>query len=197
MNPDEPLRSVEGSTFYSRDPELTVQIVAPLDFVGRLKFDIAGLADVDTFLFADVSSGIYTCRLAIHFESQRPDRDFTYNFPEEPTVALGDHEYYYDAFFGPQAKMVEENPNADFSKVELFLRSKGLTGWKEAMWHRFMRTLDSSRRSELLILYHEDLGAAGVTVADLGADGPKAHLWPELSAALKERALGSFQIVSG
>lgn len=56
MNPDEPVRWVEGTTLYSRGPELAVQIRGPLDFIGRLEFDIAGLADVDTFLFGDTAS---------------------------------------------------------------------------------------------------------------------------------------------
>ena len=80
--------------------------------------------------------------------------------------------------------------------MQRFLQSTGRATWEEAMWHRFMRTLDETNRSELLLLYHETLRNSGVTVAQIADGGEKAHLWPEMQASLKERALKAFSITS-
>ncbi|MBT4096008.1 MAG: hypothetical protein HOM68_14610 [Gemmatimonadetes bacterium] len=192
-----PTRWVEGMTFHSSDPQVRIEVADSLHFIGRFQFDISNLADVDSFYFADATAGPYTRRLAFHFETQRPGRDFTYRFPAEPLVRLGEFDYYHDAFFGPQARLVAENPKADFSKVENFLQSQTLELWEDAMWHRFMRTLDESRRSELLILYHEDLRNVETPSADLSAEGAKADQWPKIAKELRLRALSSFRVTEG
>ena len=156
-------------------------------------FDLDGISDVDTFLFADAKSGMYRRRFAIHFEQKKSASDSTYNFSGREEMVLGANTYYYDALFGFQAKRVEENPEADYAKVEMYMRQHGFNAWQETMYQRFMRTVDNDRRSELLFLYHEDLSISGFTVLQL--EGPDEARWPSLSAELRQRALSTFEVI--
>jgi hypothetical protein len=59
---------------------------------------------------------------------------------------------------------------------------------------RLVHFVDESKRSELMIVYIEELSSPGLTAADLAPKGKAYSQWPEISNGILRRALNGIKL---
>ncbi|MGH9874000.1 MAG: hypothetical protein ACRD9S_16235 [Pyrinomonadaceae bacterium] len=86
-------------------------------------------------------------------------------------------------------------PESDGSRARAFLASKSYTlGSDEVMSQRLVHLIDDAKRTELMIIYLEDLSPMKLTAAVLAPGGRAAGQWEKISAGLLERATRNLKI---
>lgn len=130
----------------------------------------------------------------IQFEGYLPSNTHTYDYKSPKTVKIGGLDFFADAY----ARNIKANPgrpDSDGSRARAFLAGKGyILGSDEVLSQRLVHLVDQSKRSELMIIYLEDLGPMKLTAADLAKGGKAAGEWEATSAKLLERALKDMKI---
>src|SRR4030095_1241095 len=86
-------------------------------------------------------------------------------------------------------------PDSDGSRARAFLQSKGYRiASDEVISQRLVHLAAGRQRSELMIIYLEDLSPRGLTAADLAKDAKAAARWDQISKELLERALKNMEM---
>jgi hypothetical protein len=78
--------------------------------------------------------------------------------------------------------------------VRTLLEKAGYQWPQEMMNVRFVHGPDEKKRTELMIIYAEDLHPTGVKAAELEAGGKASAQWPTLEQDLTERASQKLQL---
>jgi hypothetical protein len=193
-----PTRGVENNLLVSDDlPAIKLKVDDSLRYVGRLQFELYGLADADIFVFAEADEDRTLKRwLVVQFEGFLDSNSHTYNYAMIDRVTLGSHEYMTDAFTANMRQLREEMPaDSDGARVVWLLEEHGYVRPQEAIWVRLVRTLGDDRRKELLFIYTEDLARLGLTAEQVSPDGlvPLAHT--ALLQGVRDRARNAFTII--
>ncbi len=187
-------REVFGNTVVSSgEPEVTIEVDGSLRYVGRDRFILFGVAQAELFIFAEERDGVVERMLWIQFEGYMDNNGYHYTYPPEPKERLGAHDYVYSTNLR-RVESWEEIPDTDASHVVSLLSGEGLKLEKEFIFHRFVRTLDDSRRKELMIIYLEGLSVASYSPENFHWDRSTPL---ELTKEMHRRALESFTILEG
>ena len=117
-----------------------------------------------------------------------------YKYPATRLVTLAGLDFIADAY----ARNVKANPgrpDSDGSRARAFLESKGYRmASDEVISQRLVHLVDESKRSEIMIIYLDDLSALGLVAADVAEGGKAFTGWNEMSKELLERALKNMQL---
>lgn len=177
-------------------PAIKLRVDPALEYVGRLNFTIYDVADAEVFLFAEAEEPRRLKRwLIVQFESYLPDNSHTYDYPEEGLTQLGSHDYITDYYaFAPGQLFANSAPDSDVAHTYGLLHEKGYVLPSEAVRVRFVRLLDEARRSEVLLIYTEDLALQGPEAGGAGLSGPLGAEYSYLTGGLLRRALAAFSI---
>ena len=189
-NPQPPERVVKGNTLTSaRDPQITLEIKPPVEYVGADRWVLYGVADCEVHVFVEADKDKKVSRLYwIQFEGYLPEiATAAYNYDSPTRANIGGREFIVDGFFYP-TNAPYRRPDSDREHVMNLLKAKGYTLPAEMMTRRMVHLPTPDKRKELMIIYAEDLAPTGYTVADLGKGGKAEKEWPRLEKEMLQRA---------
>ena len=212
-------RYATGNAVYSSaDPHVRVAVPNTARYVGTDSWILYGIAHCEQFVYAHAAADGIAKRLYwIQFESyvaSMPKLHHLYTSARH--ASIGGLDFYVDAWTESNGK-----PNAhaaDTASLETYLRSKGYavpaairSGSDEqhvdallasgglrlpatTMSVRLVHLADAAKRKELMIIYSEDAGAAGIVPADTHPGARGYARWKRVEAALIRRAEASVAI---
>lgn len=195
-----PKRVVSGQTLKSNNlPEITIEVSDTLHYVGEMRFTLIDVSRVELFLFAESVEQVVQRLFVVQFESYLPDNNFTYQYGPMEKVRLGQHDYMTDSSALKFDRVLRRRPEGDIAHWLHWLKRQGYdyTRFNDMIYQRFVRILDKFARSEMLMLYFENLNLYNLTADDLLKDGTGAHRLPELRAALYEHFRQSVKVTQG
>jgi hypothetical protein len=176
-------------------PMVRMRFSKAFKYVGSQKFVLYDVANAEQFFFVDADrSGHIRGLFWIQFEGYLPNNKYAYDYPVNKTVRLGGLDFIADAF-PVNTRSDPGRSGSDGILARAFLESKGYrTVSDELILQRLVFLTDQSKRSEIMIIYLEDLSAKGLTAADLRERGKEAAQWNKLSQELLDRALKNIKI---
>jgi hypothetical protein len=109
-------------------------------------------------------------------------------------VNIGGFDFIADAY-ARSLKGDLGRPDSDGNRARAFLAGKGYRmAGTEIISQRLVHIVDAARRNELMIIYTEDLGDAGLTAADLSEGGSAHDRWNEIAQGLLDRAQKNIRV---
>jgi hypothetical protein len=119
-----------------------------------------------------------------------------YRFTLE-SVRLGDHDYIHNTWFFDAAAPVQDEPEKEWAHTVRLLNRHGYTVPEAMCMSRYVRILDATRKSELILFYMEPLAPTGFTLADFVEGGAGAKVFDRLSAEITARSENVFMVEHG
>jgi len=190
-------RKVKGLTLTSdATPRVRITFGRGFKYAGGHSFVLYDVANAEQHFFVDADAEGRVRRLYwVQFEGYLPSNAHKYNYKSPRTVQIGGLDFFADSQArqipapDPSAAQKPANKISDGDYARSFLASKGLRlASNEALWQRLVHMTDASNRSELMVIYLEDLSGMGLTAADLNEGGKAAARWEAVSKELLERA---------
>lgn len=188
-------RSVQENVVYSSEmPRIWIRVSPDFRCVGSLKFILKNAAWVEIYYFAEAEGAHLKRTFHVQFEGYLPDNTYTYHYPSAERIRLGDNDYIFDAVFWNPTEYVKEHPDTDVAQGNQLLEDSGynVESMKDVMRERYVRLLDDAKRTEILLIYAENLALYGLTADAL--EGDRAGEWARLRAEMHERSRGVFQV---
>jgi hypothetical protein len=189
-------RTVKGQVLTSRNtPAVTLKFDKSFKYAGSQTFVLYDVANAEQHFFLDLDSAGRIKRFYwVQFEGYLPSNTHTYKYQVTKSVNIGGLEFIADAY----PRNIKANPGraeSDGSRARAFLTSKGYRmASDDLLSQRLVHMVDSSNRSELMIIYIEDLSGMGLTAADLSPGGKDAARWDEVAKGLLERAMKNMKV---
>ena len=190
-------RTVKGRVLTSTEtPAVRLEFDKAFKYAGGHDFILYNVARAEQHFFVDADKQGRIKRLYwVQFEGYLPDNTHKYNYKVNKSVNIGGFDFIADAY----ARNIKANPgraDSDGSRARAFLESKGFR-WPsdEILSQRLVHLVDESKRSELMIIYAEDLTALRLTSADLATGGSAAARWDEVSKGLLDRAMKGMKVL--
>jgi len=182
-----PERKVEGNVIISeREPAVRIELPKAAQYVGADRWVLLGIADCELHVFAEPDAQSNVQRLYwVQFEQylpSRPDLHHTYASPKHATI--GGMDFYVDTWVRPRDANTQSG--SDSEHIEAMLRAQGYRMPEAMMYVRLVHLLDEAKRKELMIIYGEDLRAAGFTAVELSDLGKAHDRWPAIAGSLLE-----------
>ena len=184
-------RSVKGQVLTSADnPAVRLEFDKKFKYVGSQSFILYDVATAEQHFFVDADDQGRVKRFYwVQFEGYLPNNAHTYDYKSTKVVSLAGLDFVADAF----PRNVKANPgrsDSDGSRARAFLQGKGYRlASDDILLQRLVHLVDKAKRSELMIIYIEDLGGTGLTAADLSPGGSAAGRWDEIAKGLLAHAL--------
>ena len=176
-------------------PSVRMKFDKAFKYAGNQSFVLYDVANAEQHFFVDADkSGRIKRMYWIQFEGYLASNNHTYKYPVTRNVNIAGLDFIADAY----ARNIKANPgrpDSDGSRARAFLESKGYRmASDEVISQRLVHLVDERKRSELMIIYLEDLNAMGLTAADLAKDGKAAARWDQISNELLGRALKNMEM---
>jgi hypothetical protein len=190
-------RKVSGLTLTSNEtPRVRIKFGKGFKYAGGQSFVLYDVANAEQHFFVDADARGRVRRLYwVQFEGYLPSNAHTYKYKSTNVVRIGGLDFFADAqarqIPAPDPALADRPANkiSDGDRARSFLASKGFAlATNEALWQRLVHMTDASNRSELMVIYLEDLSGTGLTAADLNEGGKAAGRWESMSKELLERA---------
>lgn len=173
-------------------PALTVNVSPDFRFVDSQRFVLFENSNAEQHVFVDQAKDGSVRRLIwIQFESYLPAVSETYDYSSsQRQIAIGGV-----SFFADSAPRVEagNRPGSDAAHLAALLGRHGLRLPQERLWQRLVH-VSGDARSEVMVIYLEDLAPLGAAATDLSDGGSHASRWPAMADALLERARSAVSV---
>lgn len=183
-----PERKIEGTSVISREPSLRVAVPTHARYVGADRWVLSGVADCEVHVFVEADASRQVQRLYwIQFEAYLPSKpELRYNYDRDPEVTMNGLAVRHRERFGP----TDEKPRAgsDLEHVQQLIAAANYTLPREIINARLVHLPDDTRRSEVMVIYIEDMAITGRTSSDFLADGKVSAAWAPVAGELLERA---------
>jgi hypothetical protein len=184
-------RRIKGQELISTSlPKIKIKFDKTFKYAGQQSFVLYDVANAEQHFFVDADKEGRIKRLYwIQFERYLANNSHTYRYKANKTVDIAGLTFIADAN-ALNIQATTSRPDSDGSRAQAFLQSKGYRmANDEILMQRLVHLTDDTRRSELMIIYMEELSGLGVTAAELGKGGTAADRWPQISIELLDRAL--------
>lgn len=188
QNRNAPERAVRQNVITStRKPIVRIELPAEARYLGADRWNLYGVADCELHVWVEPGEDRVVNRLYwVQFEAFLPGKpEARYNYPFTRTQNIGGLEFDVRARFGPDTP---PRPDSDADHVRKIIEGAGYKMPQDMMNVRFVHLPDEQKRSELMIIYAEDLKPAGLRSADLEPGGKASDRWAALQQALIQRA---------
>jgi hypothetical protein len=163
------------------DPPVTIRVDRALLPLGRLRFTLSGVAEVELFAFLQGRAQQADRLLVIQFERLRDDNNYNYAYPQARPIEIGGLPFVTDAM---QMSLVSPVPDSDIGQLLGLVQARGYHMPSYAIVQRFIHLADDTHRKELLLLYAEAVPP--------GACSPSHDA--ATHQAFQDRALASFKL---
>ncbi|MDX2149101.1 MAG: hypothetical protein SFV54_00070 [Bryobacteraceae bacterium] len=181
-------RVVKGTVLTSDDnPKVRIELPRGAKYLGGERWDLYSIADCELHVWVEADEGKTVTRLYwVQFEGYLPSQpERRYNYPFSKTMKIADLDF--DVRTRASAGTAQQRPDSDGAHVSARVQSAGYRLPRDLMSVRLVHLPDEQKRKELMIIYMEDLGPAGVTASDLQPGGKASDRWAELERGLLER----------
>ena len=199
--PDRPERVVKDNVLSSeRDPQITIEIARPVEYVGADRWVLYGVADCEIHVFVEADAAKRIQRFYwVQFESYLPSRpDARYDYGEsDRRMNLWGAATWARPFLADTTRT--PRPGSDSERVRAILANAGYVAPPHLLAVRLVRLLDDPQgtgygRRELMMIYAEDLAPSGVAADQLTTDGRPNERFTALEGPMIERATTAFAI---
>jgi hypothetical protein len=183
-------RTIKGQVLASAEtPKVRLKFDKAFKYVGSQDFILYDVAHAEQHFYVDADNQGRISRMYwVQFEGYLPTNTHSYRYKADKTITLGGFEFIADAY-ARNVKTSPGRPDSDGSRARAFLESKGYRmASDEVLSQRLVHLVDEAKRSELMIIYIEDLSGTGLTANDLASGGRAADKWDSISKGLLERA---------
>lgn len=190
-------RQVVGQALISKsDPPLTLRFDSRYRYLGGQKFVLYGVADTEQHFFVELDDqGALLSVFWVQYEAYLPEVDYSYNYDDSPLrLSLGGLEFFTDtaAFeFDPDKPRAR---GTDGARVREFLALHGLSYPRQVTYARAVHLPDETRRSELMIIFMDDLARYGLSAAAVNEGGAEHARWAEIEAAHLQRLQSGIRV---
>ena len=169
-------------------PPLRIRVPASAVYAGAHRWVLYDVADCEVHVFIEADANRQVQRLYwVQFEAYLASKpELRYNYERDEATTVNGYAVRHRERFGPS----DEPPRAG-SDLEQVLRLVAAAGYRlprETVNARLVFLPDASRRSEVMVIYIEDMASTGRTSADFLADGAITAAWPPVAATVLERA---------
>jgi hypothetical protein len=176
-------------------PSVRMKFDKAFKYVGTQSFILYDVAHAEQHFFVDAdTTGRIKRMYWVQFEGYLEGNNHTYTYPVIKAVNIAGLDFIADAM----ARNIKANPgrpDSDGSRARTFLESKGYRmASDEIISQRLVHLVDERKRSEVMIIYLEDLSALGLTAADVTEGGKVFAKWNQISSQLLERALKNIEM---
>jgi hypothetical protein len=197
-DPPEPLRAVKGQVLTSPAmPAAGIEFDKEFKYVGGHSFILYDVANAEQHFFVDADGQGRVRRFYwVQFEGYLPTNAHSYDYKQKvpKSVNIGGLDFVADAY-PRNIKANPGRPDSDGARARAFLEAKGYRmAGDDLIMQRLVHLTDASKRSELMVIYIEDLGPMGFAAADFAEGGRAAARWEEVSKGLLERAVKGMKI---
>jgi hypothetical protein len=175
-------------------PAVDIQIDPAFKYVGTTSFILHDIAHVEQhhFIVADGERRIERL-LWFQFEGYLDNNQRKYRYPDMESMTLNHLTFLHDGDVLNIDEDYVERPTSDSAHVVDYLKEKGYVLTGDMMFKRLV-WLDTNLRSELMIIYSEDLQPTGIRISDLVQKGQDSEEWGKLFGPLHDRAMASFTV---
>ena len=176
-------------------PSVRMKFDKAFKYVGTQSFILYDVANAEQHFFVEADQTGHIKRMYwVQFEGYLASNNNTYKYPVTKSVNIAGLDFIADAY-ARNLKANPGRPDSDANRARAFLKSKGyVLASDEVISQRLVHMVDERKRSELMIIYLEDLSAMGLTAADVGEGGKAFTQWNQISTQLLERALKNMQM---
>lgn len=196
-DPIHPLkRKVKDNVLISDEmPTVRIQVQPSLHYAGGLSFILydCALAEQHLFIAADTHKRVERL-LWFQFEGYLEGNKFTYEYQATDALRLGAYDFIHDGNVTNIDDDLRENSETDAGHLVRFLKKQGYTLEGDTIFKRLV-WLDEKKRSELMVIYSEDLQPMGYKVSDVLKADPAEGMLSTLMQGVHERALASFTVL--
>jgi hypothetical protein len=176
-------------------PSVRMKFDKAFKYAGTQSFVLYDVANAEQHFFVDADkTGRIKRMYWVQFEGYLESNNHTYTYQVNKSVTIAGLDFIADAY----ARNIKANPgrpDSDGSRARAFLESKGYRmASDEVISQRLVHLVDDRKRSELMIIYLEDLSAMGLAAADVAEGGKAFAQWNKISTDLLERVLKNMEI---
>lgn len=166
-------------------PLLVVSVSPKFRFVDRQRFVLFENSDAEQHVFVEVGDDGSVSRLVwIQFEAYLPHIAERYNYSSsQRRIEIDGFKFFADS--APRVETPSRS-GSDGEYLARLLDRHGLRLPRQRLWQRLVHVGEGDR-SELMVIYLENLAPHGVNAGDL-VGGPAADRWPMMADGLLERA---------
>ena len=187
-------RYVEGQKLISTQmPGIAIRFSDEYMYVGRRLFTLFKNSTVEQFHFVKSDEGKKVKAVFIvQFESFLPHINQTYDYKIKDSMSLNGTSFLYSPVYNKPPAIVSDTVKSDVWHRLMYLMVKGYHWPAEVIGYRFIKLVDDTKRSEILIIYNEDLKNTGATAEELDKDPKK---YEKVLSDLLQNALKGFSIL--
>jgi hypothetical protein len=174
-------------------PAVKITFGPEFKYAGGQRFLLYGVAEAEQHFYVQPAANGEAERFYwIQFEHYLPSNTHQYNYPSKRTTDVGGLNFIYDTAVFSDYAGANTDPASDGGKARTLLKNAGLKFPAAAGRIRMVYLTDSSRRTELMIIYGEALKEKAPAKAEEGL--PADDQFPELAARVRQHALEGMKI---
>jgi hypothetical protein len=187
-------RQIQGQVLTSKsDPAVQITFAPQFKYAGGQRFLLYGVAEAEQHFYTQSdASGRIERFYWLQFEHYLPDNQHQYDYPSKRTVNLGRLTFIYDTAAFSDYAGAKSNPGSDAAKTRTLLKKAGLALPAATARIRMVHLTDSSKRSELMIIYGEALSGKAPPNSEEGLEADDQL--PELAASVRKHAVEGMKI---
>ena len=160
-----------------KSPPIRLKFNRKFKYAGSQSFVLFDNSQVEQHYFVLADKQMNVKRIyTVQFESFLSNNTKTYDYKITDKLNLAGDDYMVDFIAGDIENAVIDRPASDSARRWKYLKEKNYKLPAEVIGRRFIRLLDEGKRSEILIIYQEDVQNFKTTLAELDEPNNKEKL---------------------
>jgi hypothetical protein len=178
-----------------KSPPLRLKFNKKFKYAGSQSFILFDNSQVEQHYFVLADKQMNAKRIyTVQFESFLPNNTKTYDYKITDRLNLAGNDYMIDFIAGNIENAVTDRPDSDSARRWRYLKEKNYKLPAEVIGRRFIRLLDEGKRSEILIIYQEDVQNFKTTLAELDEPNSKEKL-DKVFAEVAKNSTDGFKVL--
>ncbi len=178
-----------------KSPPIRLKFDKKFKYAGSQSFILLDNSQVEQHYFVLADKQMNARRIyTVQFESFLPNYNLTYDYKITDKLNLAGNDYLVDFIAGNIQYALTNRPNSDTARRWTYLKEKNYKLPAEVVGRRFIRLLDESKRSEILIIYQEDVQNFKTTLAELDEVKNKEKL-DKVFADIAKNSTDNFKVL--
>jgi hypothetical protein len=187
-------RQARGQVLTSQhDPAVQITFTPPFRYAGGQRFLLYGVAEAEQHFYVQSNTSGQVERFYwVQFEHYLPNNAHQYDYPSKRTTDIGGLNFIYDTAVFVNYSGAVANPDSDGGKTRNMLKKAAFDLPAAAARIRMVHLTDSSKRSELMIIYGEALEGKAPPNSEEGLAADDQL--PDLAASVRQHAIEGMKI---
>jgi hypothetical protein len=192
----ENLRTVKKNILKSeKSPPIRLKFNKKFKYAGSQSFILFDNSQVEQHYFVLADKKMNAKRIyTVQFESFLPGNTETYDYKIDDKLNLAGDDFMVDFIAGNIQYALDKRPDSDTARRWKYLKEKNYKLPAEVIGRRFIRLLDESKRSEILIIYQEDVQNFKTNLTELDEPNNKEKL-DKIFAEVAKNSTEGFKVL--